>query len=96
MIVTDFGKNAGFYPREHAARESTFCFLLFLVLVLWWMLYSIIANFVMVACRVVYCEFRHDMIKLISQHFRTWEKCCSKFKFGCLVVVKLINLNLNP
>jgi hypothetical protein len=23
------------------------------------MLYSIIANFVMVACRVVYCEFRH-------------------------------------
>jgi hypothetical protein len=35
------------------------------------------------------------MIKFISQHFRTWEKCCSKFKFGCLVVVKLINLNLN-
>jgi hypothetical protein len=47
-----------FYPREHAACGSTFCFLL-LVLLLWWMLYSIIANFVMVARQVVYCEFRH-------------------------------------
>jgi hypothetical protein len=65
IITRERSSKGLLFTREsmQCSRGSTFCFLLLLLLLLllWrWMIYSIIANFVMDARRVVYCEFRHS------------------------------------
>jgi hypothetical protein len=55
-----------FYPREHAMLARVYillCWCCCCCCCCWRMLYSIIANFVMVARQVVYCEFRHHGCK---------------------------------